>query len=214
MQDPASLLDRGLALLGLSPTPSQRAALLSYLHLLAEWGSRIDLVADPSPEALVVHLLDSLAPLPHLRAFLSSPLADLGSGAGLPGIPLAIMNPHLEVLLVEAREKRAVFLEHVLLSVDLARCTVLHARLEDLPLHVPCAVARAFLPLSPGTLPLYLHPLSPGAHLLLYKGRLETAQEEARLLRPHFEEVEAVPVSVPFLDTPRSLIAARGRLPV
>ena len=105
-------------------------AIQQYLAELREWGSRANLVGSTDPVALDRHVSDSLAGRDHLPE--GARVVDLGSGAGFPGLPLAIARPDLEVVLVEIRERRVHFLRHVVRRLGL-RCGVERRRIEDLP---------------------------------------------------------------------------------
>jgi 16S rRNA (guanine527-N7)-methyltransferase len=121
----AQALQEGLALL--QPT---LAGLGRYLGELDDWRRRINLTGDLAPEDLVVHALESAAGaalIPH-----GARLLDIGSGAGLPGVPLAIVRPDLSVTLLEPRGKRASFLRHVVRAVPVENASVLGDRVEKL----------------------------------------------------------------------------------
>ena len=125
----AALLDPGLDALGLDRALS--APLLDYLALLARWNRTYNLTAVRDPADMVtLHLLDALALHPHLHGI--ARLADLGSGAGLPGIPLAIALPGLAVTLVESNGKKARFLREAVRTLGLARVRVAECRAEAL----------------------------------------------------------------------------------
>jgi 16S rRNA (guanine527-N7)-methyltransferase len=110
-----------------SPTsPAERLA--RYLALVESFGRRINLVGSTEPAALAVHVADSLAAAAALPA--GARVADLGSGAGFPGVPIAIQRPDLAITLVEIRERRVDFLRQVARALDL-RCEIHRGRLED-----------------------------------------------------------------------------------
>ncbi len=161
-------LEAGLAELALDPALA--APLLDYLALLLRWNRAYNLTAIRDPgEMLVKHLLDSLAMHPHVDALAAAggELADLGTGPGLPGIPLAIAKPDLRVALVESNGKKARFLREAVRKLDLApRVRVLESRIEavDAPGAFAAITARAL-----ATLPLILEL---GGHLLASDGRL------------------------------------------
>lgn len=123
-----AVLAAGLENLGLALQPSQRKQLLTYISLLAKWNAIYNLTAIRDELEMVGHhLLDSLAILPHI----SGPRAlDVGSGAGLPGIPVAIAGPDLEVTLVESSQKRSAFLRQAVMELGLANVAVHSARVE------------------------------------------------------------------------------------
>lgn len=126
---PESALDRGLEELGLKLPVGARSQLLRYLELLGKWNRTYNLTAIREPLKMVSHhLLDSLAVLPHLA---SGRLADVGSGAGLPGIPIAIAQPERPVALNDASEKRAAFLRQAVIELALPNADVHAGRVEQ-----------------------------------------------------------------------------------
>ncbi len=159
----------GLAALDLSQDVA--SPLLTYLSLLLQWNRAYNLTAIRDPhEMLVKHLLDSLAIHPYVRCV---SLVDIGSGAGLPAIPLALALPNLRVLMIETAGKKARFLREAVRALKLEdRVRVLSARAEDVDEHAQhdCLSARAF-----GTLAQIVaiggHLLRPGGQLLAMKGR-------------------------------------------
>ena len=199
-------LRAGLAALAL---PGELAPpLLAYLDLLARWNRTYNLTAVRDPREMVSrHLLDSLAMEPFLDGIDS--LADLGTGPGLPGIPLAIARPGLRVTLVEANGKKARFLREAVRTLGLANAEVAESRIEalDRPGAFDAITARALATL-PQILEFGGHLLAPGGKLLAMKG-----------MRPD-EEIAALPrgwrletlhrLTVPGLDGERHL-AVVGR---
>ena len=117
---PREGLDRGLSELALELPEAQRAKLMQYVALLQKWNRVYNLTAVREPLEMVSHhLIDSLAVLPHLPAGPHAALADVGSGAGLPGIPLALARPQWRIALVESSEKKAAFLRQAALELGL-----------------------------------------------------------------------------------------------
>ena len=161
-------LDAGLAALGLDTALS--APLLAYLALLDRWNKTYNLTAIRDPRAMVsLHLLDSLAMHPFVRDIHT--LADLGAGAGLPGIPLAIAVPGLRVTLVESNGKKARFLREVVRTLPLGNVDVAETRAEALaqPGAFEAITARALATL-PDILAVGGHLLTPAGRLLAMKG--------------------------------------------
>ena len=201
-------LRAGLAALAL---PDRIAPpLLAYLELLMRWNRAYNLTAVRDPGEMVPrHLLDSLAMQPHLGAI--GTLADLGTGPGLPGIPLAIATPGLRVTLVESNGKKARFLREAVRTLGLDNAEVAESRIEALqrPGAFDAITARALATL-PQILAFGGHLLAPGGKLLAMKGA-----------RPD-EEIAALPrgwrletlhrLTVPGLDGERHL-AVVGREP-
>ncbi|MCU0804721.1 MAG: 16S rRNA (guanine(527)-N(7))-methyltransferase RsmG [Burkholderiales bacterium] len=200
---PAARLDRGLAGLGIALPADARQRLLDYLALLAKWNAVYNLTAIRDPDQMVSnHLLDSLA---IIRFLPSGPLLDVGAGAGLPGIPVAIARPAMAVTLVDSSQKKAAFLQQAAAELGLANVTALHARVESW--HpgslFPAIVSRAFAELA-DFVRLTRHLLAPGGAFYAMKGR-RPADEIARLPQG-FRVRESFEVTVPELDAERCLI--------
>jgi 16S rRNA (guanine527-N7)-methyltransferase len=156
--------------LGVELDDGQASGLLAYLDLIYQWNRSAGLTSISRPQAVRLHLLDSLSLLELLRG--SSELADLGSGAGLPGIPLALARPDLGVVLVEIRERKCSFLAEARRRLGLANVEV--ARMDAHSLassgrRFEAVCGRAFLPL-PSMATLGLGLLKPGGCLLLMCG--------------------------------------------
>lgn len=148
MSEIETQLASGLAELGLDLGPEVQARLLAYLTLLAKWNKTYNLTAITEPSAMVSHhLLDSLAILPHLP---ENRLIDVGTGAGLPGLPLAIARPERAITLLDSNAKKTRFLVQAVGELGLANVTVVNERVEN---HRPEApypsiVSRAFASLA------------------------------------------------------------------
>ena len=160
-------LEAGLGAMGLDTALA--AELQVYLALLDRWNRAYNLTAIRAPEQMVTHhLLDSLAAAPFVRG---ARLADIGSGAGLPGIPLAVLAPERQVTLIDANGKKTRFLREAVRTLHLDNARVAESRIEalDEPGAYDAITARAL-----ATLPLILqlggHLLKPGGHLLAMKG--------------------------------------------
>ena len=202
--DPASLAPRlhaGLEQLGLEPEPLAEG-LLAYLALLQQWNRAYNLTAIRDPEQMLSkHLLDSLS----IHPFVEGSLADIGTGPGLPGIPLALAKPQLRVSLVETAGKKARFLREAVRHLGLAHVAVHDARAQDVPEtgRHDCLAARAF-----GTLGEILaaggHLLKPGGRLLAMKGRDPT--EEIAALPAGYRHLATHPLAVPGLEAERHLV--------
>ncbi len=199
--EPAELLRAGLAELALDA--ALEAPLLDYLALLQQWNQAYNLTAIRDPREMVAkHLLDSLAVLPHLP---EGRLVDIGSGAGLPVVPLALARPTLRATLVETAGKKARFLREAVRRLALVeRIEVLSARAEQLDRagQYDLLSARAF-----GTLRQILtiggHLLRPGGRLLAMKG--QPPQAELADLPAGWRHVATHPLRVPGLDAERCL---------
>ena len=123
-------LESGLARLGLDETTTAIDNLLTYMELLKEWSGTYNLVAPRERDFLLTrHILDSLSIAPWLKP---GSLLDVGTGAGLPGLPLAIINPEMDVSLIDSAGKKIRFIRHVGRTLKLANIHPLHQRIEDL----------------------------------------------------------------------------------
>ena len=175
--------------------------LVAYLTLLERWNRAYNLTAVRDPDAMVVrHLLDSLSILPWLEG---PRVLDVGSGAGLPGIPLAIARPDLAVTMVDTVQKKATFLQQAAIELGLKNVAVHHARVEEMSGQYAQISSRAFAELAL-FVSLTRHLLAPGGHWLAMKGVRPDAEINAL---PADIQVEAViPLTVPGLAAERHLI--------
>ena len=211
-------LDAGLAGLGLDLSPTQRGQLLAYLGLIGKWTRVYNLTAVRDPaEMLTHHLLDSLAALAPLQRHLRSAgreeggrLLDVGSGAGLPGIVLAIGCPEIEVSCVDTVGKKAAFIQQVAAELRIPNLRSLHARVETLPPSPGWSVitARAFSSL-PDLVGLTRGLLTPDGVWAAMKAQHPT--EELAGLPADIEVDAPEALQVPHLDAQRCLIWMQPR---
>jgi 16S rRNA (guanine527-N7)-methyltransferase len=165
-----SPISDGARELGLELSPEQVAKLVRHLDLMDEWGERMNLTAIRDRDQQVTkHVLDSLSVLPHVRGVR---VADVGSGAGFPGIPLAIVMPETHFALIESTGKKCRFLEHVRDALGLVNVEVVQSRAEacEPAVRYDTVLARAVGPVADlvrnaGAL------VAGGGRLLAMKGR-------------------------------------------
>ncbi|NOT88103.1 MAG: 16S rRNA (guanine(527)-N(7))-methyltransferase RsmG [Lysobacter sp.] len=196
-------LDAGLQALHLEPALAEPLA--RYLALLLRWNATYNLTAIRDPREMVTkHLLDSLAMAPFVAS--APTLADLGTGPGLPGIPLAIAVPGLHVTLVESNGKKARFMREALRTLGLGNAEVAESRIEALnrPGAFMAITARALATL-PQILALGGHLLAPEGVLLAMKGA--RPDDEIAALPAGWALREIHPLIVPGLDADRHLVA-------
>jgi len=130
MSDLQKLLARGLKDLGVVATERQTSQLLRYLELMQKWNKAYNLTAIRDPQQMLVrHLLDSLAVVPHIA---QTDLIDVGSGGGLPGIPLAILSPQQAITTLDSNSKKTRFQSQVKIELGLTNLEVIHGRVEAL----------------------------------------------------------------------------------
>ena len=188
--------------LGIELSAHEVAGLALYLRLLERWNRAYNLTAVRDPEAMVVrHVLDSLSILPWLEG---PRVLDVGSGAGLPGMPLAIVRPEYQFCLLDSNGKRTRFLAQAVMELRLVNVDVIRSRVED---HRPDAlfdsvVSRAFATLAElvadaGRL------CAPGGRLLAMKGVFP--DEELARLPAAYRVVGVYPLRVPHLEAERHL---------
>ena len=197
-------LETGLAGLALALPGTAVDALLDYVELLQRWNAAYNLTAVRDPAEMVTrHLLDSLAIAPHVRG---ATLADLGTGPGLPGIPLAIVAPERAVTLVDSNGKKVRFLREAVRALKLPNARAVEARVETLDGQYDCVTARAFAEIAQ-MLAWGGHLLAPGGEWLAMKGR--RPDEELAALPPGFRLEAVHALQVPGLDAERHLAVLR-----
>jgi 16S rRNA (guanine527-N7)-methyltransferase len=197
-------LDAGLVGLRQPLPESTVGALLDYVALLSRWNAAYNLTAVRDPAEMITrHLVDSLAIVPYVTG---ETLADLGSGAGLPGIVLAIVAPERKVTVVDSNGKKARFLREAARSLKLANVSVAEKRVEDVEGRYDCITARAFATLA-DMLARGGRLLAANGTWLAMKGRV--LDEELAGVPADFR-VEAVhALDVPGLDAERHLVVVR-----
>lgn len=199
----AATLAQGIAQLGLTLPPQTQSRLLDYLVLLQKWNRIYNLTAVRESSRMVSHhLLDCLAVAPHVAA---STLLDVGSGAGLPGIPLALAAPRTQVTLLESSRKKAAFLQQAKFELKLDNVAVVCERVESWRSGraFELVISRAFSNLGEFVTVAGRH-VAPGGRLAAMKG-VYPREEVARL--PHGWRLHsAIPLTVPGLRAQRHLL--------
>ena len=199
-------LRTGLSTLRLVLDEAAIERLLDYVDLLLQWNKAYNLTAVREPGEIVTrHLLDSLAIVPYASG---ATLADLGSGAGLPGIPLAIADPARETVLVDSNGKKARFLREAVRKLALAKTRVAESRVENVEGTFDCITARAFASLG-DMLAWGGHLLAPNGRWLALKGRFP--DDELAAVPDAFEIEKTVELNVPGLDAERHLVILERR---
>ena len=203
----AQALANGLTELRIVVSEPSQVRLIQYLELIEKWNKVHNLTAIRGLEQMLVHhLLDSLAVLPHLGSARS--LLDVGSGAGLPGIPLAMVQPELAVTLLDSSHKRQAFQLQCKAELGLDNATAVHSRVEDYRNEpgFDVVVSRAFSDLGE-FVSAARHLCSPGGRLLAMKG-LFPHDEIAKL--PEGATVSQVrELKIPGLNASRHLIEVK-----
>lgn len=196
-----ALLESGLIKLG---QPMQlRDPLLAFLHLLEKWNGAYNLTAVREPEKMITHhVLDSLAVMSYLRG---PRVVDVGAGAGIPGIPLALARPEFEFVLLDSNAKKTRFITQAINELGLANVTVERARAEDYrPARLfDTVISRAFASLAE-MLDMTQHLGAPDGVCVAMKGNYP--QDELLAVPPRFRVDRVEAVQVPGLDAKRHVV--------
>lgn len=204
-------LIRGVEELGLSLSADQLAKLDQYASILYKWNKTYNLTSIEDKESvLTLHILDSLASVPTFNKYLSSGshLLDVGSGGGLPGIPLAIMFPHCNITLVDTVGKKTAFLTQVALNLKLNNVKVIHNRVEKLNgLKYDVISSRAFSSLDNFVF-LTRNLINANGYWIALKGQYP---EEELLNLASDIKYQVFDIKVPFLNQNRTIVILSNR---
>lgn len=198
---PQEKLSQGLLAMGLDLPAATQQKLFDYLNLLVKWNKVHNLTAVRDIEEMVtLHLLDSLAVLPHIQP---GSLLDVGSGAGLPGIPLALARPDLDITLLDSIHKKSAFQRQVKVDLGLSNLQVVCSRVEDFQPERKFGqiISRAFSDLAE-FVRLTEHLLADHGQWLAMKG-VYPYDEIAQIKDM---SVEVLPLNVPGLEAQRHLV--------
>ncbi len=196
----AEKLAAGIAQMGLQIDAEKQSLLLEYLSLLSKWNKVYNLTAVRNPlDMVTLHLLDSLSVLPYMSG---TRLLDVGSGAGLPGIVLAICLPELQVTTIDTVQKKAIFMRQVKGELGLGNLQVVHARVEAFEAGslYEMIISRAFSELDQ-FMALSQHLLAEDGHWLAMKGVSPQAELDALKVK----NAEVYPLFVAGLNAERHL---------
>jgi 16S rRNA (guanine527-N7)-methyltransferase len=199
-----SQIAEGLAAMGIALPQPAHARLASYLELIAKWNRVHNLTAVRETDQMVVlHVLDSLSVLPHIMG--ARRLLDVGSGPGLPGIPIAIARPDAQVTLLDSSHKKATFLRQATSELALANVDVACERVEQWQpqQRFDAVISRAFSDL-PDFVAQAQHLVAPGGQLIAMKG-VYPFDEIARVPATH-RAAQVVELQVPRLEAKRHLV--------
>jgi len=195
-----NILASGIASLNLNITDEKIEQLLSFIKLIEKWNKAYNLTAIRDGEKMArLHILDSLAIIPHIEG---KRVIDIGTGAGLPGIPLAICLPRIHFTLLDSNAKKTRFVQQVVLELKLKNVDVIHSRVENYhpELAYDAALTRAFANLSE-IVKLTAHLLNKNGVLLAMKGQNLDAE-----LADVVAKKSVISLSVPGTDVERCLV--------
>ena len=200
-------LQQGLGQMDLQVTETQQQQLCEYVALLNRWNKTYNLTAIRDPlEMVSKHLLDSLVISTHLTG---ERVLDVATGPGLPGIPLAIVNPQRSFSLLDSNSKKIRFVRQAAMELGLNNVRVIHGRIENLQPETPfqSITSRAFTAL-PRMLELSSHLLGEKSRLLAMKAVLPI--DEIKQLCGMGYQVETIQLAVPLLDGQRCLLVIKN----
>lgn len=205
MAEYRQLLIDGLAALGLPDDEDKLNKLIAFIELIAKWNKAYNLTAirDKS-EMASLHILDSLAILPHLHG---QSLIDIGTGAGLPAIPLAIYRPEMEFLLLDSNSKKTRFVQQAILELKLKNASVHHGRVEDFKTETgfDTVTCRAFASME-NIMQLTAHLFSDNGILLAMKA--QQTNDELNKLKQNYQVIS---LKVPNIEAERCLICIESK---
>lgn len=190
----------GLAALNLDISEDKTTKLLSFIDLIDKWNKTYNLTAINNKQDMVsLHLLDSLTALPYLHG---ERILDVGTGAGLPGIPLAICLPELKFTLLDSNAKKTRFVQQAVIELGLKNVEVCRSRAEDLHPEQPfdTVITRAFAELT-DIIAITRHLLANNGIILAMKGQFSET-EMSNITIP----ATIIPVRIPGVEAERNLI--------
>ncbi len=210
------LIARGLDALGLQSGGSLLDGLSRYAAAIEAWNPAYGLVGASGDELVIKHLLDSLAPLPVIDALAAeacpggaASLVDLGTGAGLPGIPLALARPAMEVTLLDRMTRRIRFLEAMKAELPLDNAEILEEQVERAKGQWHLVTFRAFRPFERKLFRRVFAACRPDGFVVAYKGKADRARAELSEIAGLYADERIIPVRVPFLEDERCLVVMR-----
>jgi 16S rRNA (guanine527-N7)-methyltransferase len=194
-----TILQRGIDQLGLNSENNEVLLLLDFIKLIGKWNKTYNLTSVRNKEDMArLHILDSLAIIPHLHG---RRIADIGTGAGLPGIPLAIFLPDKEFTLIDSNSKKTRFVQQAVLELKLKNVKVVHERVEKLTSDLfSSVIMRAFSSIQ-DIMNLSKHLIAPQGILLAMKGRVPNEE-----LNDITEPYTIIPLNVPDVEGERCVI--------
>jgi 16S rRNA (guanine527-N7)-methyltransferase len=207
------LLESGLEALGLQSSGRLRDSLAIYISEIERLNPALGLVGASGTELVIKHILDSLAPLSVIQALVGAhpraTIADLGTGAGLPGLPLALALPDARVFLIDRMTRRTDFLRGMLDRLRIENAEVIESQVEHARGAYDLVTFRAFRPFERKLFKRVFALCTPTGAVLAYKGKSDRARAELAEIEGLYSSAELIPVAVPFLEDERCVLLLR-----
>ncbi|MBI5187921.1 MAG: 16S rRNA (guanine(527)-N(7))-methyltransferase RsmG [Nitrospirae bacterium] len=207
IKKPDELIRDGLVELGLIPSKEQINAFMVYLSELKKWNKAYNLTGLRKDEDIIIkHFLDSLL---YLKAIPDGKIkvTDVGSGAGVPGIPIKIIRPEIEMYLIEPSRKKTAFLRHIIKQLGLKKIEVIEKRIEEIQesgFSVDVAVTRALFNIKD-----FVKKASPvvreGGYFILSKGP-KVKEELSKIKIKRIKDITIFELSLPLVNTKRFIV--------
>ena len=203
-----NLLEGGCSHLGVDLVDNQVDKFIELTDLLIRWNKKINLTSITKPEEVITkHILDSLSLLPHVHG---NKVLDVGTGAGFPGVPLALMLPEVEFTLLDSNNKKITFIKHVAAKLGLTNLSATHSRIQDLKATQPFTsiTARAFADLN-DLLKWLPNVYDANTQILAMKGKMPESEIESLregVLSSQWSVQGIEPLLVPGLDAERCVV--------
>lgn len=201
----SELLKMGLEQLEIKANETQFAQLLEYAQQILRWNKRSNLVKADDKSIISHHILDSLAPLGCFSQLKPKSLLDVGSGAGLPGIPLAVFLTNTNITLCERMSKRTGFLENMKLQLGLNHVEVYNGEYQNIDKNYDIITMRAFASLS-DCLKTLSEKLRDNGRIMAYKGKMETVEQELTEINSKHYSWKITKIKPPDVDGQRHIV--------
>ncbi|MBQ6477197.1 MAG: 16S rRNA (guanine(527)-N(7))-methyltransferase RsmG [Bacilli bacterium] len=202
-----------IKLLGINPTQEQLSQLEEYYNLLIEWNNKMNLTRiTEKKEVYLKHFYDSLTINKIINLNDYNTLCDIGTGAGFPGIVLKIFYPHLEITLVDAREKKLKFLDEVIKKLNLKNISTKHIRAEEYSEKFDIVTARAVANIQK-LLDYTMHLVKKNGYLIALKGDIdsELVEEVQTQINKQYTIKNIIKFNLPVEGSKRSLILIKNK---
>jgi len=210
------ILESGLTALHIPADQTYKHALIQYCELIETANTFHSFVAASGNELIIKHILDSLAPFNIFQRLIREnnykTIADFGSGAGLPGLPLALTFPEIHFTLIDRMTKRITFLESAVSQLNIHNITIVETQAEHCKQQFDIITFRAFRPFEYKLFKKLFRLCTKNGIVASYKGKPDKAEAELETISGLIDSYTIVPVFVPFLDEARCLALVKPKL--